>query len=63
VARFIQEHPGAIQKHICQAMGIQASVAHWHVRRLQEAHIIDAIRQGRTVSYFPLQGVPQTSEA
>lgn len=55
VHSFIETHPGSIQKDLCDALGIQASVAHWHVKRLVEANLIEAIRQGRTVSYFPSQ--------
>ncbi len=50
---FIQAHPGAIQKDLCSKFDIQASVAHWHVKRLLEANLLEAVRQGRTVSYFP----------
>ncbi len=52
VANYIASNPGAIQKTICQALGIQASVAHWHVRRLAEAKLVEPVRQGRTVSYY-----------
>ncbi|MGB1586669.1 MAG: winged helix-turn-helix transcriptional regulator [Thermoplasmatota archaeon] len=55
VHAFISEHPGAIQKDLCEALGIQASVAHWHVKRLQEANLLESVRQGRTVSYFATQ--------
>lgn len=55
VHSYISDHPGAIQKDLCEALGIQASVAHWHVKRLQEASLIESVRQGRTVSYFPTQ--------
>ncbi len=54
---FIETNPGAIQKDLCEALGIQASVVHWHVKRLVEANLIEAIRQGRTVSYFPNQSL------
>ena len=57
VHKFIQANPGAIQKDLCDALAIQASVAHWHVRRLVEASLIEAVRRGRTVSYFPTQAV------
>ncbi|HUR24888.1 MAG TPA: hypothetical protein VM327_02610, partial [Candidatus Thermoplasmatota archaeon] len=57
VAQFVKQNPGAIQKAICAAVGVQASVAHWHLRRLQEAQIVEAVRNGRTVSYFPGLGL------
>jgi predicted transcriptional regulator len=53
VARFVQGHPGAIQKVICEALGLQPSVAHWHLARLQQSLLVESVRQGRTVSYFP----------
>lgn len=62
VAQFIQSHPGTIQKDLCQHLGIQASVAHWHVRRLQEAQLVEPVRRGRTVSYYPSTPVPAVPE-
>lgn len=55
IHKYIASNPGSIQKDLCRALGIQASVAHWHVKRLKEANLIQAVRQGRTVSYFPAQ--------
>jgi len=57
VAEFIKGHPGAMQKALCEALGIQPSIAHWHVRRLEEAKIVETIRQGRTVAYYPGPGL------
>jgi predicted ArsR family transcriptional regulator len=61
VADFVKQNPGAIQKAVCASLGIQASVAHWHLKRLQEAQLVEAVRHGRTVSYFAgtgLKGLP-----
>ncbi len=63
IADFIHGHPGAIQKSICSRLGIDASVAHWHAKRLEEANLIRTVRQGRTVAYFPsapLEQIRQT---
>ncbi len=57
VAEAIRANPGILQKALCQALGIQPSIAHWHVRRLVEARLVEAIHQGRTVSYFPAAGL------
>jgi DNA-binding transcriptional ArsR family regulator len=57
VAQFVKQNPGAIQKTICAAVGVQASVAHWHLKRLQEAQLVEAVRSGRTVAYFPGTGL------
>lgn len=61
VAEFIRENPGAIQKRLCAALGLQASIAHWHVRRLQEASLVECVREGRTVSYFPTSAMQTIS--
>lgn len=57
VARYVRDNPGAIQKALCEALGIQPSIAHWHLRRLQQAQLVEAIRTGRTVAYFPNTGL------
>lgn len=57
VAEYIKGNPGSMQKALCAALGIQPSIAHWHVRRLEEAHIVETVRQGRTVAYFPGPGL------
>jgi DNA-binding transcriptional ArsR family regulator len=57
MAQFVKQNPGAIQKAICAAVGVQASVAHWHLRRLQDAQLVEAVRNGRTVAYFPGLGL------
>lgn len=53
IAAFIRAHPGILQKALCEGMGIQPSIAHWHVRRLVDARLVESIHKGRTVSYFP----------
>jgi len=53
VAEFIRSHPGTMQKTLCEALAIPPSIAHWHVRRLQEGGLVESIRQGRAVAYFP----------
>lgn len=63
IADFIDAHPGAIQKRICEEFGIQASVAHWHVKRLREANLIEPVRAGRTVSYYPSGTLRQVASA
>lgn len=62
VARYVQDHPGAIQKTVCEALGVQASIAHWHLRRLQDVQLVEAVRQGRTVSYFPSPALVQVAQ-
>ena len=62
VADFIRDHPGAIQKDLCSTLGLQASIAHWHVRRLQEATLVESVRKGRTVAYFPTSALQQLAQ-
>lgn len=57
VARWVRDHPGAIQKELCAGLGIQPSIAHWHLSRLQQAQLVEPVRHGRTVSYFPGPGL------
>ncbi|MHB8633634.1 MAG: winged helix-turn-helix transcriptional regulator [Thermoplasmatota archaeon] len=57
IASFIQDHPGSIQRDLCVALGLQASIAHWHVSRLVDADMVLAVRRGRTVTYFPGQAL------
>lgn len=59
IADYIRTHPGTIQKQLCEALGVRASIAHWHVKRLEEANLVDATRQGRTVHYFPGDGMAE----
>lgn len=49
---LIRSEPGIIQKGICEHLELQASIAHWHIKRLTEAGLIDPIKQGRTVQYY-----------
>ncbi len=63
IAEFIHGHPGAIQKSICNRLGIDASVAHWHAKRLEEANLIRTVRQGRTVAYFPSAPLDQIRQS
>jgi DNA-binding transcriptional ArsR family regulator len=53
VAEAIRANPGILQKGLCQQLGIQPSIAHWHVRRLVDAKLVETIHSGRTVAYFP----------
>lgn len=53
IADVILGSPGIIQKALCEALDLRPSIVHWHVQRLQEAGLIQADRQGRTVAYYP----------
>lgn len=53
IAQFIIANPGTIQKGLCEALDLRASIIHWHIKRLCEASLIESVREGRTVSYYP----------
>lgn len=53
IADAIRARPGIIQKGLCEALGLRPSIVHWHVQRLQDAGLVAADRQGRTVAYYP----------
>lgn len=61
IAQFILRNPGTIQKSLCESLDVRASIAHWHVKRLEEAALVEAVREGRTVSYYPAGALGQLS--
>jgi DNA-binding transcriptional ArsR family regulator len=61
VALFVDAHPGVHQKDLCEALGLAPSIAHWHVRRLQEAQLIECRRDGRNVTYLPGPGLGEVA--
>jgi DNA-binding transcriptional ArsR family regulator len=61
VADFVRANPGTIQKQLCDGLGIQASIAHWHVRRLRDAGLVEEVREGRTVRYLPSTALHQVA--
>jgi DNA-binding MarR family transcriptional regulator len=53
LAAEIASHPGAMQKELCATVGISPSLAHKHLNRLEEAHLLTKQREWKTVKYFP----------
>lgn len=51
ILAFIERHPGAMQRQVAGAVGIGQSLAHWHLRRLEEAGLVSARRDGRSRVY------------
>jgi DNA-binding transcriptional ArsR family regulator len=58
VAEAIRARPGMMQKTLCAQLAIPPSIAHWHVTRLTQANLVQVVRQGRTVAYFPGHAMP-----
>ena len=52
VAQYIVEHPGVTQKDLCAALGIQPSLASWHVEKLEGVELVKRVKDGRQVRYF-----------
>ncbi len=55
IAQLIKEHPGIIQKDVCEHLGIAPSTASDHLRRLRDAGAVQEERQWRTRAYHPAQ--------
>lgn len=49
----IINNPGCYQSEIADKLNIHHDTVRHHILRLQEAELIDIIRDGRTVKYFP----------
>ena len=52
VARYVVDHPGTTQKEMCAALGIQPSLASWHVEKLEGVDLVKRVKDGRMVRYF-----------
>ena len=53
LAAEVASHPGTMQKDLCATVGISASLAHKHLSRLEEAHLLTKQREWKIVKYFP----------
>lgn len=52
VAQYVVDHPGCTQKELCAAVGIQPSLASWHVEKLEGVGLVKRVKDGRQVRYF-----------
>lgn len=52
VAEFIVNNPGTSQKDLCTSLGIQPSLASWHVDKLEAVGLVKRVKDGRQVRYF-----------
>lgn len=52
VADYIVNHPGTTQKEMCAALGIQPSLASWHVEKLEGVDLVKRVKDGRMVRYY-----------
>lgn len=57
VAALIQQQPGMTQKAVSQVLGVSSSTILWHVKRLEEVHLVRKVREGKLVRYYPGEGM------
>ncbi|MGQ0537252.1 MAG: winged helix-turn-helix transcriptional regulator [Methanobacteriota archaeon] len=53
VARVVLAVPGLSQKEVAAELGVAPSTVLWHMKRLSTAGVVDAVRDGKTVRYYP----------
>lgn len=53
VAQFILAHPGSHQGAIGSSLGLSPSVVHWHMKRLEDAALVQRERSGRSMLCYP----------
>ena len=58
VAQLIRQQPGVTQKAVSQMLGVSSSTILWHVKRLEEVHLVRKVREGKLVRYYPADGAP-----
>lgn len=51
VVDFVRDNPGSHQREIARALGVNHGTARWHLSKLTEAGVLEAVRNGRTTSY------------
>lgn len=57
VAALIREQPGMTQKAVSQVLGVSSSTILWHVKRLEQVHLVRKVREGKLVRYYPGEGM------
>ena len=57
VAALIRANPGMTQKAVSTALGVSSSTILWHVKRLEEVHLVTKVREGKIVRYYPAEGM------
>jgi len=57
VAQLIRQQPGVTQKAVSEALGVSSSTILWHVKRLEEVNLVRKVREGKSVRYYPGEGM------
>ncbi|HVL88542.1 MAG TPA: winged helix-turn-helix transcriptional regulator [Candidatus Thermoplasmatota archaeon] len=58
IADFVRSRPGATQKEVAASLGMSPALVSWHVRRLQQAGVLGARREGRATLLVPAAAAP-----
>jgi predicted transcriptional regulator len=53
IAAYLLKHPGAVQRDVCEGVGISPPVAHKYLARLLDAGLVTATRDWKFVHYRP----------
>lgn len=57
IAQHVVVNPGTIQRDLCVVVGSSASALCWHMKRLENLHVVRKERDANTVRYFPGEAV------
>lgn len=49
---FLSAHPGAHQREMARALGVNHGTIRWHLRKLCEAEVVSELREGSHFRYF-----------
>lgn len=47
IREFLTTNPGATQKRVADMLGMSAALVSWHVARLEDAGLLERVRDGR----------------
>lgn len=53
VAHAIRDMPGLSQKEVSAQLGVSSSTVLWHVKRLERVSLVNRVRDGKAVRYYP----------
>ncbi|MBQ3718616.1 MAG: winged helix-turn-helix transcriptional regulator [Methanomicrobium sp.] len=61
ILKIVQERPGISNKHISDAIGIDKSTVHWHVKCLCDVGAVRVEHDGRDVRIYPQTAITEVS--
>ncbi|MBR6011046.1 MAG: winged helix-turn-helix transcriptional regulator [Methanomicrobium sp.] len=57
ILKIVRERPGISNKHISDAIGIDKSTVHWHIKCLSDVGAVRVEHDGRDVRIYPIPSV------